>query len=139
MCPPTARALSIDTAAPCQVVPTASLSQDRGHSKLEGAPRGLIQPVTLPPHSLCSPGALPQGPGSLDLTSGGSQEDSEEHRPPAQAVGLRDLGDAHFAVGQKGVWCSQIGAGLRDTQGNSWYAGSRQTPPARKLPAERVK
>lgn len=61
-----------------------------------------IRLETPSPRPLCSPCALPKCLGSVNLTSGGSQEESEEHRPPAPVASLQDWGEAHVTVGSGG-------------------------------------
>lgn len=55
-------------------------------------------------------------PRLANLTSGGSQEEGEEHRPPAPAASLRDWGKTHVAVGQSCVWRSGARAEPRGAQ-----------------------
>lgn len=93
-CP--ARALGRDASAPYQVVPAASLPRGGGHGRLRGRPQ-------MASHSPTPPAVPPRAQAPADLTSGGSQEESKEHGPPAPAVGLREPGDAHVAVGRSGA------------------------------------
>lgn len=92
--------------------PSSLPASGSGSQQAEAGSQGAPSCDTpRPACALCSLGALPQRPGSVDLTSGGGQEDSEEHRPPALAAGLRDWGDAHCAVGRSSGWRSPVGTG----------------------------
>lgn len=89
----------------------------RHHCTLLGCPRGAagaavgwrlpqtegiqgtpILPESPLPYRAVFPGALPSTPPPVDLTSGCSQENSEEQGSPARVAGLWDGGDTHVAV-----------------------------------------
>ena len=77
-----ARALGRELLAPAQQ------SQQVGDAQAEvEVPPSCLRPLPPP---LVLPGHLPSAQAPADLTSGGSQEESEEHRPPTPATGLRD-------------------------------------------------
>lgn len=76
-------------AGPCSEVPA---------SRKQGRRREPPHPAAPSP-AVLSRCASPPTPAYL--TSGGSQEESEEHRPPVPATGLRDQGDAHVTVGRR--------------------------------------
>lgn len=98
----------------------------------EEGSQGVPSRLRPPPHLLCSPHALPQCPGPIELTLGGSQEESEEHRPPALAAGLWDWGEAHVTLGPCGARLGQKRS--CGSAGEVLVAGSRHTRQSRKPP-----
>lgn len=74
---------------------------------------------------LCSLVLFPRAQALANLTSGSSQEESEEHRPPEPATGLQDLGETHVAVGQNRGWRGWRGwRGAPVHKEISWCSGS---------------